>query len=298
MSDNGDNGVALVIVMMTITLLTALGMALTLATIAETAIAANYRDATEALYAAEAAVEFATQEVAAVSDWSGVISAPGRSAFVDGPAGGLRTVGAATLDLSDATRDVNLTAAGAPGTAGRSWGVVRLRSLPGPCTVEYESLTDLRDGVGRRPVGNAGRRAVWSRRPVDSWPGLWGARESPDGWNDRCERGRLNDAYAILARVAVALRRLSLVPSRLDKDVWVTLTTASGGRRIVQMKSLAIRSTAGAIVLFWAAAVSAQSLARRGAAGRSAPEDDSGASGKVYTNETLRPAPGLDRSGI
>ena len=121
MSDNDDNGVALVIVMMTITLLTALGMALTLATIAETAIAANYRDATEAFYAAEAAVEFATQEIAAVSDWSGVISAPGRSAFVDGPAGGPRTVGATTLDLSDATRDINLIAAGAPGTDGRGW---------------------------------------------------------------------------------------------------------------------------------------------------------------------------------
>ncbi len=121
MRDNDDNGVALVIVMMTITLLTALGTALTLATIAETAIAANYRDATEAFYAAEAAVEFATQEIAAVSDWSGVIAKPGRSAFVDGPAGGLRTVGASTLDLGDATRDVNLIVAGAPGPASRGW---------------------------------------------------------------------------------------------------------------------------------------------------------------------------------
>ena len=121
MSDNDDNGVALVIVMMTITLLTALGTALTLATIAETAIAANYRDATEAFYAAEAAVEFATQEISAVSAWSGVIAKPGRSAFVDGPAGGLRTVGASTLDLGDATRDVNLIVAGAPGPASRGW---------------------------------------------------------------------------------------------------------------------------------------------------------------------------------
>ena len=116
-----DRGIALVIAMMTITLLTALGIALTLVTIAETAIAANYRDATEALYAAEAAVEFATQEIAAVSDWSDVISGSGRSAFVDGPAGGLRTVGAVTLDLTDATRDVNVIAAGVTGTASGDW---------------------------------------------------------------------------------------------------------------------------------------------------------------------------------
>lgn len=61
MSDNDEHGVALVIVMMTITLLTALGAALTLATVTETAIAANYRDAAEALYAAEGAVEFVMQ---------------------------------------------------------------------------------------------------------------------------------------------------------------------------------------------------------------------------------------------
>ncbi len=119
--DRCEQGIILVIVMMTITLLTALGAALTLVTITETAIAANYRDATEVLYAAEAAVEFATQEIDAVADWSDVISQSGQSAFVDGPAGGLRTVGAATLDLTDATRDVNVLAAGASGAASRDW---------------------------------------------------------------------------------------------------------------------------------------------------------------------------------
>ena len=121
LTDHDDDGVALVVVMMAITLLMALGTALTLATIAETAIAANYRDTTEAFYAAEAAVEFAMQEVAAVSDWSDVVAEPGQSAFVDGPADGARTVGAVTLDLADATRDVNATAGGAPGAGSRGW---------------------------------------------------------------------------------------------------------------------------------------------------------------------------------
>ena len=102
---------ALLIVMMTITLLTALGTALVLATVTETAIAANYRDATATFYAAEGAVEFAMQEIAAAPDWRDVIAASGRSSFVDGPAGGLRTVGAIALDLTHATRDVNVNAA-------------------------------------------------------------------------------------------------------------------------------------------------------------------------------------------
>lgn len=100
-----ERGVALVIVMMTVALLTALGAALTLATITETAIAANYREAAEVLYAADGAVEFVMQELAGVADWSDIIAQPGRSAFADGPAGGIRTVGATTVDLTRAPRE-------------------------------------------------------------------------------------------------------------------------------------------------------------------------------------------------
>ncbi len=129
MSENDDDGVALVIVMMAITLLTALGTALTLTTITETAIAANYRDATEALYAAEAAVEFVMQEIAAVPDWRDLLTESGRSAFVDGPADGIRTVGADTLDLTRATRDVNAVAAGAARSAWVLYAFGRFRDL-------------------------------------------------------------------------------------------------------------------------------------------------------------------------
>ena len=61
------------------------------------------------------------QEVAAASDWGDIVAAPGRSAFVDGPAAGPRTVGAVTLDLGDATSDVNTAAAGAPGSTDPDW---------------------------------------------------------------------------------------------------------------------------------------------------------------------------------
>ena len=116
MSNSSEHGVALIIVMMTMTLLTALAMALTLATITETAIAVNYRDAEEVLYAAEGSVEFVMQELAGASDWRAAASGSGQSGFVDGAANGIRAVGAVSLDLAQATRDVNGIAVGAAGT--------------------------------------------------------------------------------------------------------------------------------------------------------------------------------------
>jgi hypothetical protein len=109
-----DQGVALVVVMMTISLLAALVGALTLAVITDTAIAANYRDGADVLYAAEAAVEFVLQEVAGVDDWSDLLD-EGQSAFVDGPPAGIRDVGGVTVDLDRATADITLAATAAPG---------------------------------------------------------------------------------------------------------------------------------------------------------------------------------------
>ena len=110
-----ERGMVLIVVVVTVTLLAALGAALTLATTTEVAIAANYREATETLYAAEAGVAFVMQEVATVADWNDVATDSGQSAFVDGPAGGSRIVGATRLDLTDATNDLNTVAPAGPG---------------------------------------------------------------------------------------------------------------------------------------------------------------------------------------
>ena len=115
MSRNNERGFALVVVLATMTLLVALGAALTLATTTEIAIAANYREATETLYAAEAGVAFVMQEVAVITDWNDVATGPGQSVFVDGPAEGVRVVGAATFDLTAATSDLNAVVPAGPG---------------------------------------------------------------------------------------------------------------------------------------------------------------------------------------
>ncbi len=118
MGSRGDErGIALVVVVMTVTLLAALGAALTLATTIETAIAANYREATESLYAAEAGVAFVMQEVAVIADWDDVATVSGQSTFVDGPAGGVRAVGATTIDLTDETSALNASLPAGSGAA-------------------------------------------------------------------------------------------------------------------------------------------------------------------------------------
>ena len=56
-SPRDESGVALIIALLAIVLMTALGMALMLNSQTETMISANYRDATEAEYAADAGIE-------------------------------------------------------------------------------------------------------------------------------------------------------------------------------------------------------------------------------------------------
>lgn len=97
---------ALVIAMMAVTLLTGLATTVVLGTMMETAIAGNYGEAAAAFHAAEAAVEFAAGDLA-VANWDSVIAGATVSSFIDGPPAGARRVGAASIDLAEATRDVN-----------------------------------------------------------------------------------------------------------------------------------------------------------------------------------------------
>jgi hypothetical protein len=95
-----DRGVALLITIMALTLLSALGAALMLTSTSESMIAAHFRDGIEARYAAEAALVRALDEAAA-ADWAPLIDGASRSAWVDGPPAGPRPLGdGSTIDLA------------------------------------------------------------------------------------------------------------------------------------------------------------------------------------------------------
>lgn len=97
---------SVLIAMMATALLSAVGLALTLLTITETAIAANARQGIEAFYGAEAAVAYALQEVAAEPDWADVVEGRVPSRLSDGAPDGTRTVGGTTLDFARAFDEV------------------------------------------------------------------------------------------------------------------------------------------------------------------------------------------------
>lgn len=116
-----ERGIALLVTLMAMTLMSALGMALALVTMTETAIAANYREGTEALYAAEAAVGYVMQEVRREPDWSRVLDGKAPSALADGPPDGTRPFGDTTIDLARETADVNVSGEGVPDAASPAW---------------------------------------------------------------------------------------------------------------------------------------------------------------------------------
>jgi hypothetical protein len=125
-----SQGVALVIVMMAMLLLSALGLSLALTTSTETMIAANYREGLQGLYAADAALERALEDLVPIADWDVVLAGSVRSSFVDGPSSGDRTLAdGSKINLSEVVNQANCgrSASCTSGqmdalTEDRSWG--------------------------------------------------------------------------------------------------------------------------------------------------------------------------------
>ena len=103
-----EHGVAMLIALMAMLLMSALGAALILTTSSETIIAGNFRDGGEALYAADAALERSIDDLLTVADWNELLTGSARSAFIDGPPGGSRTLrDGSTIELSQALSKAN-----------------------------------------------------------------------------------------------------------------------------------------------------------------------------------------------
>jgi hypothetical protein len=103
-----DHGIALIVVLLAMVLLSALGVALVLATTAEARISANFRIAQQTLYAAAAAADRAIDELALVPDWNALIGGAVLSSFVDGSPGGVRQLDdGSVVDLAEVVNLAN-----------------------------------------------------------------------------------------------------------------------------------------------------------------------------------------------
>jgi Tfp pilus assembly protein PilX len=109
---HGERGIALVVALMAMMLLTALGLTLMLTTTTETMIAANYRDGIEGMYAADAGIERTMQDLLTVPDWNNVLASDDgvtsrlTSGFI-GDSLSPELGDGRTLDLAKATASIN-----------------------------------------------------------------------------------------------------------------------------------------------------------------------------------------------
>ena len=101
-----EGQIAIILALMAMLLMSALGATLVLTTSSNSLIAANFRNAQEGVYAADAALERAMDDLAALADWNAVLDGSTSSAFADGAPGGVRTLAdGSALDL---VRAINL----------------------------------------------------------------------------------------------------------------------------------------------------------------------------------------------
>ena len=99
-----EDGMALIVALMAMMLLMALGLTLVMTTTTETKISANYSQGTEALYAADAAVERVMDDILTVPDWNEILQGSLRSAFIDGSTSEIKTLpDGSQLNLEKAT---------------------------------------------------------------------------------------------------------------------------------------------------------------------------------------------------
>ena len=99
---SAERGIAIIIALMAMSLMVALGTALILTTVTETKITTNFRSNSESLYAADAAIERALDDMLTVPDWNNLLNGTVKSALVDGPMSGDRILADGTvLKLND-----------------------------------------------------------------------------------------------------------------------------------------------------------------------------------------------------
>ncbi len=126
-----EDGVALLIAMMAVLLMTALGAALVMSSSSETVIAAQFRNGIEARYAAGAMMVRGMNELMPIDDWSPVTGGVVQSSWIDGTPAGSRTLGdGSAIDLTQVVNLANCQKATVCSqadlvdvTADRPWGV-------------------------------------------------------------------------------------------------------------------------------------------------------------------------------
>ena len=105
---SGEKCIALIMVILVTTFLSALGLGVLLAVFMDRLATGNMGGSVAMLYAADSAIEVAARDLAQITDWNDVLSGSQRSTFTDGSPGGVRDLpGGGVVDLTAATHLLN-----------------------------------------------------------------------------------------------------------------------------------------------------------------------------------------------
>lgn len=205
-SPRDESGVALIIALLAIVLMTALGMALMLNSQTETMISANYRDATEAEYAADAGIERVMDDVLTVPDWNTLLTSP------DGVKAGVTS---AFLGSSSVT-SITLP-------DGRSLDLAAATNMLNCAKTTTCSDSDMNTSTLDRPWGvNNPRFRLYAWGPV----------------NDLVPTSTVNSPYYVAVWVADDAAENDNNPNR-DGDPPANGATANGGAGVLSLRAVA-----------------------------------------------------------
>jgi len=124
-----ESGIALIISLMAMLFMMALGTALMLSTTTEIKITSNFRNSSEALYAADAGLERSIDDLLTIPDWNSMLGGRATSAFIDGAPGDRVLADGSRLNVSQVLAYANCqkttcsTADYVEVTRERPWGV-------------------------------------------------------------------------------------------------------------------------------------------------------------------------------
>lgn len=105
---NGQRGIALIMVVLVTSLLSALGIGLMLAIFMDRLATGNLAASVALLHAADAGIELVAHDLAGGVNWDDALSGAVRGSFTDGTPGGVRGIpGGGAIDLTTATNQLN-----------------------------------------------------------------------------------------------------------------------------------------------------------------------------------------------
>lgn len=103
-----ERGVALILVILVATFLSALGLGVAMAVFMDRLASGNLRGSIAMFYAADAGIELAARDLATSASWDLALSGAEQGSFVDGLPGGIRAIpGGGAIDLTTITNTLN-----------------------------------------------------------------------------------------------------------------------------------------------------------------------------------------------